>query len=52
MLEDAVRKKQIQPTTFWGQIRISHLFFADDIFLFVKAKQQGCQKLKDILDWF
>ena len=38
--------------TFRGQIKILHLFFADDIFLFSKAKIAECQNLKTILQNF
>lgn len=50
LLNEATQRKWIQPMTFQDQLRISYLFFVDDIFLFVKAKQSGCQHLKDILD--
>jgi len=45
LLEEAVRDKKIHPIGFRGQIRISHLFFANDIFLFTKAKVNACQNL-------
>ena len=38
LLEEVVRDKKIHPIGFRGQIRISHLFFANDNFLFTKAK--------------
>ena len=38
--------------TLRGQIKILHLFFADDIFLFSKAKIVECQNLKTILQNF
>lgn len=42
LLEEAVRDNTIHPIVFRGQIRISHLFFVDDIFLFTKAKLMVC----------
>ena len=45
-------RKKIHPVTFRGQIKILHLFFADDIFLFSKAKIAECQNLKTILQNF
>ena len=50
--EEAVQDKTIHPVTFRGKIKISHLFFADDIFLFLKAKIIECQNLKNILQIF
>ena len=38
--------------TIRGQIKILHLFFADDILLFSKAKIAECQNLKTILQNF
>ena len=52
LLEEAVQDRAIHPVTFRGQIKISHLFFADDIFLFSKAKITECQNLKNILQKF
>lgn len=45
LLEEAVRDKRVHPIGFRGQVRISHLFFADNIFLFTKAKVSNCQNL-------
>ena len=42
LLEEVVRDNMIHPIVFRGQIWISHLFFADDIFLFTKAKLMDC----------
>ena len=42
LLEEAVRDKIIHPIGFRGQIRISHFFFANDLFLFTKAKVNAC----------
>ena len=52
LLEEVVRDKTIHSVNFTGQIKISHLFFADDIFLFLKAKIIECQNLKNILQIF
>jgi len=52
LLEAAVRDNTIHPIVFRGQIRISHLFFVDDIFLFTKAKLTVCQSLRNILQKF
>ena len=51
-MKEAFRDKNIHPVTFRGQIKISHLFFVDDIFLFSKAKKTKCQNLKNILQNF
>lgn len=52
LLEEAVRNRKIHPIGFRGQICISHLFFANDIFLFTKAKLIYCQNLRIILQKF
>ena len=52
LFEEAVREKKIHPVTFRGQIKILHLFFTDDIFLFSKTKIAECQDLKTILQNF
>ena len=52
MLEEATRNCLIIPIFFKGLIKISHLFFADDIILFTKATCSCCFHLKDILDKF
>lgn len=46
LLEEAIQDRKIHPIRFRGQIRISHIFFADDIFLFTKAKLNDCQNLR------
>ena len=51
-LEEAVRDKLLYPISFRGQVRLSHLFFADDIFLFTHAKTKDCTKLNHILHQF
>lgn len=33
-------------------IEISHLFFADDLMLFAKVSEEGCEAIKDVLDIF
>ena len=48
-LNEAVRDKVIHPISFKGRVRLSHLFFADDIFLFTKANVQDCKNLGGIL---
>ena len=35
-----------------GGIAFSHLFFADDLVLFVKANQKNCRAVRDVLDTF
>ena len=52
LLEETVRDRTIHPVTFRGQIKISLPFFANDIFLFSKAKIMECQNLKNILQKF
>ena len=52
MLEEATRNCLIIPILFQGQIKISHLFFANDIFLFTQPTRSCCFHLKDILDKF
>ena len=51
-LEEVVRDKLIHPMSFRGRVRLSHLFFANDIFLFTKAKPRDCRKLNIILQTF
>ena len=51
-LEEAVRDKLLHPISFRGRVRLSHLFFADDIFLFTHAKAKDCTKLSHILQQF
>ena len=36
-LNEAIRDNVIHPISFRGRVRLSHLFFADDIFLFTRA---------------
>ena len=45
-------QKKIHLVTFREQIKILHLFFDDDIFLFSKAMIVECQNLKTILQNF
>jgi len=52
LLEEVVRDRTIHPVTFRGQIKISHPFFASEIFLFSKAKIMECQNLENILQKF
>lgn len=51
-LEEAVRGKLIHPINFWARVRLSHLFFTDDIFLFTKATVRDCKNLYKILQKF
>ena len=51
-LEEALRDKLLHPISFCGRVRLSHLFFADDIFLFTHAKAKDCTKLSHILQQF
>ena len=43
LLEEAVHDKLLNPTSFRGRVHLSHLFFADDIFLFTKATTRDCK---------
>ena len=43
LLEEAVHDKLLNPTSFRGRVHLSHLFFADDIFLFTKATTRDCR---------
>ena len=51
-LEEAMRDKLLHPISFRGRVRLSHLFFADDIFLFTHAKAKDYTKLSHILQQF
>ena len=51
-LEEAVWDKLLHPISFCGRVRLSHLFFTDDIFLFTRAKAKDCTKLSHILQEF
>ena len=42
-LEEAVHDKLLHPMSFQGRVCLSHLFFADDIFLFTKATTRDCR---------
>ena len=48
-LVKAVRDKFIHPISFRGRVRLSHLFFTDDIFLFTRATARDCRNLGQIL---
>ena len=48
-LDEAVRDKLIHPISFWGQVCLSHLFFANDIFLFTRANVRDYKNLNRIL---
>ena len=47
-----MRDKLLHPISFRGRVHLSHLFFADDIFLFTHAKAKDCTKLIHILQQF
>ena len=51
-LEEAVHGKLIHPINFRAKVRLSHLFFVDDIFLFTKAMTRDCKNLCQILQKF
>ena len=51
-LEEVVRGKCIHPINFRARVRLSHLFFAVDIFLFTKATTRDCKNLCQILHKF
>ena len=51
-LEEAVQDKIIHPVKFRERVQLSHLFFANDIFLFTKAKTRDCRNLRNILQTF
>ena len=51
-LEEAVHDKLIHPMSFRGRVRLSHLFFTNDIFLFTKAMARDCRNLNTILQAF
>ena len=48
-LVEAVQNKLIHPISFRGWVRLSHLFFADDIFLFTRATVRDCKNFGQIL---
>ena len=48
-LNEAVRDKLIHPINFRTWVRLSHLFFADDIFLFTRATARDCKNLSRLL---
>ena len=51
-LSEAAQNKQLHPISFRGRVRLSHLFFADDIFLFTRATTKDCRNLGQILSRF
>ena len=48
-LNEAICDKVILLISFRGRVRLSHLFFADDIFLFTRANVRDCKNLGGIL---
>ena len=48
-LDEAILNKLIHPISFRGRVRLSHLFFTDDIFLFTRANVRDCKNLGGIL---
>ena len=48
-LAEAVQNKLIHPISFKGRVRLSHLFFVDDIFLFTRAIVRDYKNLGQIL---
>ena len=51
-LTEAVQEKLLHSISFWGRVHLSHLFFADDIFLFTRATARDCRNLGQILSRF
>ena len=48
-LTEAVREKLLHPISFRRRVRLSHLFFANDIFLFMRATARDYKNLGQIL---
>ena len=48
-LNEVVHDKSIHPINFKMGVRLSHLFFANDIFLFTKATTRDCKNLSLLL---
>lgn len=51
-LEEVVRDRLLHPINFRNKVCLSYLFFADDIFLFTKAKVRNCKNLRRLLQKF
>ena len=51
-LEEVVRDKLIHPINFRARVCLSHIFFADDIFLFTKAMSRDYKNICQILQKF
>ena len=48
-LDEAVRDKLIHRINFRARVRLSHLFFVDDILLFTRAAIRDCKNLGRLL---
>lgn len=51
-LEEVVRDRLIHLINFKGRVCLLHLFFAGNIFFFIKAKARDCKNLSKILQNF
>ena len=51
-LTEAVQDKHLHQISFRGRVRLLHLFFANDIFLFTRATTRDCRNLGKILSRF
>ena len=51
-LEKVIQARLLHFINFRNRVRLSHLFFANDIFLFTKTKARDCKNLRRILHHF
>ena len=51
-LEEAIQARLLHFINFRNKVCLSHLFFANDIFLFTKTKARDCKNLRRILHHF